>query len=87
MDEKGIVLPELNCWTAAELPPPELPPKASCLRQSGAAGLELSATLRQQSGSSGGERDCTPGAELQGCRRNSPAGAAVLGYADGAPCF
>ena len=25
MEEKGIVLPELSCPTAAELPPPELP--------------------------------------------------------------
>ena len=24
MEAKGIVLPELSCWTAAELPPPEL---------------------------------------------------------------
>ena len=26
-EEKGIVLRELSCQTAAELPPPELPPK------------------------------------------------------------
>ena len=24
MEAKGIVLPELSCWTATELPPPEL---------------------------------------------------------------
>ena len=27
MEEKGIVPQELSCRTAAELPPPELPPK------------------------------------------------------------
>ncbi|CAL8342301.1 unnamed protein product [Boreogadus saida] len=24
MEEKGILLPELSCWTAAELPPPDM---------------------------------------------------------------
>ncbi|CAL8403901.1 unnamed protein product [Boreogadus saida] len=44
-----------SCRTAAELPPPELPPAVRRRRH-------------------GGERDCTPGAELPDCRRAPPAG-------------
>ena len=41
MEEKGIVLPELSCRTAAELPLPDWPPSKPSVR-------------RRQSGSSGG---------------------------------
>ena len=66
MEEKGIVLPELSCRTAAELPQPELLVRWSCHLAlapvqlpeytTGAAGLQPAAVeaLQPQSGHSGG---------------------------------
>ena len=50
MEEKGIVLPELSCRTAAELPPPD------CRRSFGSSLAAVKAVrpppkLRRQSGS------------------------------------
>ena len=75
MEVKGIVLPELSCRTATEAPPPELP---DCCQSFGSSSATPAGGARSQSGSSGGERDCTPGAELPGCHQASPAGAAGL---------
>ena len=46
MEKNGIVLTELSCRTAAELPPPELPKH---LRQSGSSSGGSSAAVRQLS--------------------------------------
>ncbi|CAL8326581.1 unnamed protein product [Boreogadus saida] len=80
---KGIVLRELSCRTAAEIPTPELPD--CCFGGSSAPGVhrrsrsdaaEASAAVRQL-------RRCTPGAELppklSGCSGGCPPGAEKSG--------
>ena len=46
IEEKGIVLPELSCWTAAELPPPELPDCRQSFGMSATAVQSLSPPYR-----------------------------------------
>ncbi|CAL8372658.1 unnamed protein product [Boreogadus saida] len=73
MEEKGIVLRELSCRTAAELPAPELPDCCrSCPPPKPFGRYGASAAVRQF-------RRCTPGAEmppkLSGCSGGCPLGA------------
>ncbi|CAL8251418.1 unnamed protein product [Boreogadus saida] len=57
MEEKGIVLQELSCRTAAKLPPPD------CRRSFG--GRRRQTQLPAAAEASAAVRQCTPGAELR----------------------